>query len=156
MLLAREEQGQCHSQLHFCPFCPRNKSMWQSVWKTINCNSTSFFTIYIYSWLGADQSVISPKLKRLREASEPYSWAHLAKGTNKQPGMVDVGRMPGTNWYIFLEMFSWLLPMLRLCPGVGRGGVLTLLLTWGVTLARIGVAGIMTLDALSGSSLMLS
>ena len=47
---------------------------------------------------GADQSVISPKLKRLREASEPYSWAHLAKGTNKQPGMVDVGRMPGTNW----------------------------------------------------------
>merc|ERR1711934_397586 len=46
---------------------------------------------------GADQSVISPKLKRLRDASEPYSWAHLAKGTNKQPGMVDVGRMPGTN-----------------------------------------------------------
>ena len=51
-----------------------------------------------HSWAGADQSVISPKLKRLREASEPYSWAHLAKGTNKQPGMVDVGRMPGTNW----------------------------------------------------------
>ena len=101
--------------------------------------------------------MISPKLKRLREASEPYSWAHLAKGTNKQPGMVDVGRMPGTNWYIFLEMFLFrLLPMLHMCPGVGRGGVLTLLLTWGVTLARIGVAGIMTLDALSGGSLMLS
>jgi len=52
----------------------------------------------LLSCAGADQSVISPKLKRLREASEPYSWAHLAKGTNKQPGMVDVGRMPGTNW----------------------------------------------------------
>ena len=47
---------------------------------------------------GAEQSVVSPKLKRLRSASEPYSWAHLAKGTNKQPGMVDIGRMPGTNW----------------------------------------------------------
>ena len=31
-----------------------------------------------------------------------------------------------------------------------RGGVLTHLLTWGVTPGRIGVAGIMTLDALSG------
>merc|ERR1712130_140097 len=53
---------------------------------------------------GADHSAISPKLKRLREASEPYSWAHLAKGTNKQPGMVDVGRMPGTNWYFFVTI----------------------------------------------------
>lgn len=55
----------------------------------------------LISCTGASPSAISPKLKRLREASEtysPYSWAHLAKGTNKQPGMVDVGRMPGTNW----------------------------------------------------------
>merc|ERR1712156_476666 len=47
---------------------------------------------------GAEQNVVSPKLKRLRSALEPYSWAHLAKGTNKQPSMVDIGRMPGTNW----------------------------------------------------------
>merc|ERR1712172_5565 len=51
----------------------------------------------LVSCAGADQSMISPKLKRLREASEPYSWAHLARGTNKQPGVVDVGRMPGTS-----------------------------------------------------------
>ena len=82
--------------------------------------------------------MISPKLKRLREASEPYSWAHLAKGTNKQPGMVDVGRMPGTNWYLFLEKLFFRLCFS--CPGVGMGGVLTRLLTWGVTLGRIGVA----------------
>ena len=40
-------------------------------------------------------------------------------------------------------------------PGVVRGGVLTHLLTWGVTLGQIGVAGIMTLDALSGYFLYL-
>ena len=66
--------------------------------------------------------MISPKLKRLREASEPYSWAHLAKGTNKQPGMVDVGRMPGTNWYLFLEMFLFrLLPICCTCVQVWEG-----------------------------------
>ena len=59
-----------------------------------------FDNILFHSRPGAHQSVISPKLQRLRDASEPYSWAHLAKGTNKQPGMVDVGRMPGTNWSV--------------------------------------------------------
>merc|ERR1711971_262627 len=73
-------------------------SMSSSVGKSGRMWALLLLTLSLVSCAGAGQSVISPKLKRLREASEPYSWAHLARGTNKQPGVVDVGRMPGTNW----------------------------------------------------------